>query len=308
MTAVCGHDRRHERPPAGPESCCPGPTSAISGQLGGQLTADGVPDVIVASSAAAWSPASCCPRAGLPRSARPVPDAHTRGRHPCPEDRHPVLSNPASAGDVRGRDVLLVDDVAGTGQTALTAVTMIRPGAARTRIAVCAVNTRTGTLPPRGRPNPWTTSADDPEDGWCSDGNDSEFSGPVREHVRVTRPGTPMIGPYSVTRWTTSTPRSRRAGEPTGIMNYIQRLFIAERCRPGARVIDVCCGRGLQLPLLAGRPAIACYLGLDITQLTSNRPAPEPPSWTMLTEPGRSSSASCSVTSPEHGRRARWRT
>ncbi len=56
---------------------------------------------------------------------------------------HPVLSNPGSAGDVRGRDVLLVDDVAGTGETALTAVTMISDhGAARTRIAVCAVNTR----------------------------------------------------------------------------------------------------------------------------------------------------------------------
>lgn len=100
-------------------------------------------------------------------------------------------------------------------------------------------------------------------------GTTVNYVGPVREPVRVTRPGTPMIGPYSVSQMDDFY-AALAAGQvkPTGIMNYIQRLFIAERCGPGARVIDVCCGRGLQLPVLYRyAPHIACYLGLDITQV-----------------------------------------
>lgn len=94
------------------------------------------------------------------------------------------------------------------------------------------------------------------------------YTGPVRERVCVTRPGTPMIGPYSVNQMDDFY-AALAAGQvkPTGVMNYIQRLFIAARCGPGARVIDVCCGRGLQLPVLYRyAPHIASYLGLDITQ------------------------------------------
>ena len=99
-------------------------------------------------------------------------------------------------------------------------------------------------------------------------GTTVNYAGQVREPVRVTRPGTPMTGPYSVNQMDDFY-AALAAGQvkPTGIMNYIQRLFIAERCGPGARVIDVCCGRGLQLPVLYRyAPHIACYLGLDITQ------------------------------------------
>jgi SAM-dependent methyltransferase len=77
-----------------------------------------------------------------------------------------------------------------------------------------------------------------------------------------------MSGPYSVNQMDDFY-AALAAGQvkPTGIMNYIQRLFIAERCGPGTGVIDVCCGRGLQLPVLYRYAAhIACYLGLDITQ------------------------------------------
>jgi SAM-dependent methyltransferase len=53
--------------------------------------------------------------------------------------------------------------------------------------------------------------------------------------------------------------------KPTGVMNYVQRLFIAQRCPPGAAVVDVCCGRGLQLPVLYRyAPHIVSYVGLDI--------------------------------------------
>jgi SAM-dependent methyltransferase len=92
------------------------------------------------------------------------------------------------------------------------------------------------------------------------------YTGPGREQVRFTRPGTPMIGPYSVNQMDDFY-LALGSGQvkPTGIMNYIQRLFIAERCPPGAIVIDACCGRGLQLPVLYRyAPYIASYLGLDI--------------------------------------------
>jgi SAM-dependent methyltransferase len=48
-------------------------------------------------------------------------------------------------------------------------------------------------------------------------------------------------------------------------MNYVQRLYVAERCPAGTRLVDVCCGRGLQLPVLYRyAPHIASYVGLDI--------------------------------------------
>ncbi|MBC9718434.1 class I SAM-dependent methyltransferase [Streptomyces sp. TRM66268-LWL] len=53
--------------------------------------------------------------------------------------------------------------------------------------------------------------------------------------------------------------------KPSGIMNFLQHQYIAERCKPGADVVDVCCGRGLQLPTLyKSAPHIASYTGLDI--------------------------------------------
>src|SRR5438477_660803 len=49
-------------------------------------------------------------------------------------------------------------------------------------------------------------------------------------------------------------------------MNLAQRLFIAERCPAGARVVDVCCGRGLQLPTLYRyADGLEGYVGLDLS-------------------------------------------
>lgn len=82
-----------------------------------------------------------------------------------------------------------------------------------------------------------------------------------------TRPGTPMVGAYS-TNQMDDFYAALATGEvkPTGIMNYLQRLLITDRCKPGDRVVDVCCGRGLQLPVLYRyRPDLAGYVGLDIS-------------------------------------------
>ena len=83
----------------------------------------------------------------------------------------------------------------------------------------------------------------------------------------TTRPGTPMIGPYSVNQMDDFY-TAIAAGEvkASGIMNLAQRLYIAERWPTGAAVVDVCCGRGLQLPTLYryGQD-LARYVGLDLS-------------------------------------------
>jgi len=83
----------------------------------------------------------------------------------------------------------------------------------------------------------------------------------------VTRPGTPMVGPYSTNQMDDFyAALSRGEAKPSGLMNLLQHLIVAERCAPGIRVLDVCCGRGLALPLLFRyAPTIAGYVGLDIS-------------------------------------------
>ncbi|MBV9024151.1 MAG: class I SAM-dependent methyltransferase [Streptomycetaceae bacterium] len=88
-----------------------------------------------------------------------------------------------------------------------------------------------------------------------------------------TRPGTPMIGPYSTNQMDDFyTALHRGEAKASGLMNLMQHLIVAERCAPGAKVLDVCCGRGLALPLLARyTPEIGQYVGLDISSDNLNQ-------------------------------------
>jgi SAM-dependent methyltransferase len=83
----------------------------------------------------------------------------------------------------------------------------------------------------------------------------------------VTRPGTPMTGPYSTNQMDDFyAALGRGEAKPSGVMNLLQHLIVAERCAPDAQVLDVCCGRGLALPLLFRyAPRIERYVGLDIS-------------------------------------------
>ncbi|MFJ6771812.1 class I SAM-dependent methyltransferase [Kitasatospora sp. NPDC091257] len=83
----------------------------------------------------------------------------------------------------------------------------------------------------------------------------------------LTRPGTPMIGPYSINQMDDFY-GALAVGEakPSGLMNLMQHLIAAEQSPQGACVLDVCCGRGLSLPLLHRyAPSIARYVGLDVS-------------------------------------------
>ncbi|WP_197519571.1 class I SAM-dependent methyltransferase [Pseudonocardia sp. HH130630-07] len=82
-----------------------------------------------------------------------------------------------------------------------------------------------------------------------------------------TRPGTPMTGPYSTAQMDDFY-AALGAGQvkTTGVMNLMQHLLVAERCRPGDDLVDVCCGRGLALPLLRRYcPGLGSYTGIDIS-------------------------------------------
>ncbi len=51
------------------------------------------------------------------------------------------------------------------------------------------------------------------------------------------------------------------------VMNYIQHQAAVLKMKPGWRVLDVCCGRGLLLPLIRYyRPDISEYIGIDISE------------------------------------------
>lgn len=55
------------------------------------------------------------------------------------------------------------------------------------------------------------------------------------------------------------------------VMNYIQHHAAVLRMKQGWRILDVCCGRGLLLPLIRYYKAnIAEYIGIDISQTNIN--------------------------------------
>ncbi|WP_152363216.1 phosphoribosyltransferase [Microlunatus speluncae] len=87
-------------------------------------------------------------RLGL-RDLRTIEVTHTAndGRHAA-KTPTPVVVNAESLGDLAGHDVVIVDDVAGTGHTLAAVVDLVvRAGATRARTALCVVNADNWTRP-----------------------------------------------------------------------------------------------------------------------------------------------------------------
>ncbi|MDQ7904696.1 phosphoribosyltransferase family protein [Phytohabitans sp. ZYX-F-186] len=104
--------------------------------------ADGLPDVVVGVLRGGMIPAVMVAHALAVRTVRGVEVVHTLGDGvDARKSARPQARNLQSLGDLAGLDVLIVDDIAGSGDTAVRVLDLVRGvGAARTRMAVCVVN------------------------------------------------------------------------------------------------------------------------------------------------------------------------
>ncbi len=110
--------------------------------LAAQIRQDSVPHIVVGILRGGLVPAvMLAHRLGV-RDVRCIEVTHTTSDTPnAAKTERPVVTNPASLGSLDSADVLLVDDVAGSGRTAVTAAELINMTAGRLRRAVVVVNT-----------------------------------------------------------------------------------------------------------------------------------------------------------------------
>lgn len=115
---------------------------SITDCLARAAASDGCPDVVVGILRGGMIPAVLVAHATGLRDVRAVQVTHTAADGPNAEKTAgPTVSNAASLGDLASRDVLIVDDVAGTGETIAVAEDLVKSaGAGRARTLVCAIN------------------------------------------------------------------------------------------------------------------------------------------------------------------------
>ena len=115
---------------------------AATQALAEQVTAGGMPQAVVGILRGGMIPAVwLAHRLGI-RDVRTVEVTRTTGEGiNAVKTRLPTVRNPASLGDLTGLDVLLVDDIAGSGATLAHTADLLRDlGPARVRTAVLTVN------------------------------------------------------------------------------------------------------------------------------------------------------------------------
>lgn len=114
----------------------------LTTMLAEQITAAAVPEVIVGVSRGGLVPSVLCAHLLGIRDVRTVEITHTTSDAPhAAKTPRPDVVNPDSLGDLAGRDVLLVDDVAGSGHTIVAAHRLLSARGAQVRSAVVVVNT-----------------------------------------------------------------------------------------------------------------------------------------------------------------------
>lgn len=119
--------------------------------IAGQVRTDRLPDVLVGVLRGGIVPAVLLSHQLGVRELRAVEVAHTLDDS-INADKFgaPQVMNPASLGDLTGQDVLLVDDIAGSGDTLICTVGLLHAaGAQRVRSAVLTVNRANWRRPQR---------------------------------------------------------------------------------------------------------------------------------------------------------------
>jgi hypoxanthine phosphoribosyltransferase len=117
--------------------------TATAEAMAANVLTDGVPDVVVAVLRGGVIPAVLLAHQLGVRTVRTVEIIHTTTDGVNAEKTaYPQVINPASLGRLVDADVLIVDDIAGSGDTGECAADLVSAaGAARIRTAVCVVNT-----------------------------------------------------------------------------------------------------------------------------------------------------------------------
>jgi uncharacterized protein len=116
--------------------------AATIAEIAAKVRADGSPDVVVGILRGGMVPATVFAHALAVRTVRAVEVLHTiSDTLNAAKTEVPQVSNPASLGDLAGRDVLIVDDIVGSGGTMACSTQLVsQAGASRVRTAVCIVN------------------------------------------------------------------------------------------------------------------------------------------------------------------------
>lgn len=120
-----------------------GQVTDITGRLARAAAADAVPGAVVGILRGGMIPAvSIAHVLGVRQVCALDVTCTTSDTVNAAKTARPVIRNPQSLGDLSGLDVLLVDDIAGTGQTMRAARDLVAAaGASRVRTAACTVNT-----------------------------------------------------------------------------------------------------------------------------------------------------------------------
>lgn len=111
-------------------------------RIGKAVSADGVPDIVVGILRGGMIPAVQLAHLLGIRPVRAVALTRTLADEVnAAKTPRPVVANPGSLGDLSGQDVLIVDDIAGSGLTMLACKGLVREaGAARVRTAAMTMN------------------------------------------------------------------------------------------------------------------------------------------------------------------------